>query len=378
MSQEKDVNTLDEELDQNTDTAIDTDTDSDKSDDNTASTSADSLTDTDNTDEQDEGDELDAEQINSMSDEEFIEYMNSGKAPSKAEKEEETKPTPDKAKVVKKPTEDTKPKETEPKQEQTINYEEIYKRIFSPFKANGKEITPRTPEDVISLMQMGANYTKKMQVMAPMRKIVESLSKAGVNEEDLNFLIDVYKGDKEAIKELLKKNELDITDLDLDEVNYKPNKNNIASDEDVSFAETLSDINESIPQIQEILNKTWDAESKRLLLSDPRAMRALHEEIQMGRFEKVQKQLEVEKTFGRYKDVPDVQAYIDLVNRMVANEQVNTPKAKETPKTTKSVPDKRKAAPTRSTPKGSSTLTAKDLFSMSDEEFERLSIKDLV
>ena len=229
-------------------------------------------------------------------------------------------------------------------------------------------------------MQMGANYTKKMQVMAPMRKIVESLNAAKISEDDLNFLIDIHKGDKEAIKQLLKKNEIDTIDLDLDEIKYKPNKKNIASDEDVAFSETISDISESIPQIQEILNNKWDAESKKLLLSDPRAMRALHEEIQMGRFEKVQQRLEVEKTFGRYKDVPDVQAYIDLVNRMVADEQANVQaNTKATTKPNKSVPDKRKAAPTRGTPqKGSSTLTAKDLFSMSDEEFNRLSIKDLI
>ena len=330
------------------------------------------------------------EELDALSDDEFVEYMNSGKLPDKKpekqekkeEPKEEKKATPDQAKVLSKPDKETPNKTQEPSEQEqpsNINYEDAYKRIFAPFRANGKEITPRTVEDVISLMQMGANYTKKMQAMAPMRKIVESLSKAKVSEEDLNFLIDLHKGDKEAIKQLLKKNEIDVVDLDLDEIKYKPNNENIASDEDVNFAETISDINDSLPKIQEILNSKWDAESKKLLLSDPRAMRALHEEIQMGRFDKVQDRLEVEKTFGRYKDVPDVQAYIDLVNRMVAEEQATQSKVqKEQSKPTKPVPDKRKAAPTRGQTKGSSTLTAKDLFSMSDEEFERLSIKDLV
>ena len=323
-----------------------------------------------------------SEQLDAMSDEEFIAYMNSGKLPSKSESVkqpvEEEKPTTDKAKVISKPTKT----ESASKQvdDTTVNYEEAYKRIFSPFKANGKEIRPKTPEDVISLMQMGANYTKKMQAMAPMRKIVESLSNAGIKEEDLNFLIDLHKGDKDAIKQLLKKNEIDTLDLDLDNVNYTP-KNNIASDDDVKFSETLADIDDSIPKINEILNTKWDKESKQALLKDPKLLRALHEEIQMGRFDTVQSRLEQEKTFGRYKDVSDLYAYIDLVTRMVNNEKAKAAKSNKatTLKSTKSASDKRKAAPTRtSTSKESSNLTVKDLFSMSEEEFNRLSEKDLV
>ena len=399
MSQEQEVNSqVDEELENHTDTdnsPNEIDSNSEPNSETGTNTQAEENnsenTDTSIESDENEGseqDDLTDDQINTMSDEEFVEYMNSGKLPDdlafrmpKAEDkpEEEEKPTPDKAKVVKKP-EKEEPK-SEPKTQSTgIDYEQIYKRIFSPFKANGKEITPRTVDDVISLMQMGANYTKKMQVMAPMRKIVESLNAAKISEDDLNFLIDLHKGDKEAIKQLLKKNEIETLDLDLDEIKYKPNKKNIASDEDVAFAETISEINDSLPQIQEILNSKWDAESKKLLLNDPRAMVALHEEIQMGRFDKVQQRLELEKTFGRYKGVPDVQAYIDLVNRMVQEEQSNVQTStKNTSKPNKSVHDKRKAAPTRGTPqKSSSSLTAKDLFSMSDEEFNRLSIKDIV
>ena len=403
MSQEQNVDTqVDEELDQNTDTgenSENTDTsdkDSEQNSESGTNTQA-NENDSENADtsiesdenEGSEKDDLTDDQINSMSDDEFVEYMNSGKLPTdldsrtpkkeEPKEEEEEKPTPDKAKVVSKPDSKQETK-VEPKtQSTTIDYEQAYKRIFSPFKANGKEITPRTVDDVISLMQMGANYTKKMQVMAPMRKIVESLNAAKITEEDLNFLIDLHKGDKEAIKQLLKKNELEAIDLDLEEIKYKPNKKNIASDEDVAFSETISEISDSLPQIQEILNSKWDAESKKLLLNDPRAMVALHEEIQMGRFDKVQQRLELEKTFGRYKGVPDVQAYIDLVNRMVQEEQSNVQNStKNTSKPNKSVLDKRKAAPTRGTQKSSSTLTAKDLFSMSDEEFNRLSIKDIV
>jgi len=314
------------------------------------------------------------EELGNMSDEEFLEYVNSGKLPRKTAEASE-------GQVQEKPQAKAQ-KPVQNAEQPQVNYEEVVKQIFSPFKANGKDIAPRTVEDVIQLMQMGANYTKKMQSIAPMRKAVESLSNAGIDsEEKLSYLIDLYKGDKEAIKQLLKNNQIDAMDLDLDEVNYNPNRQNIASDADVKFAETLSDVNEYLPQIQNVIDKQWDADSKRIILSDPKALKALAEEIQMGRFEPVQKQLEVERTFGRYQGVSDIQAYIDILNRMSAQEQYQQQMQmqEQARKVSKNVPDKRKAAPTRAKAKsGGTSLTPKDLFSMSDEEFEKLSIKDLV
>ena len=109
-------------------------------------------------------------------------------------------------------------------------------------------------------------------------------------------------------------------------------------------------------------------------------MRALHEEIQMGRFDEVQSQLERERIFGRYKGMSDLDAYIDIVTNMVTNKKMQSESKQPEPKVpTKPIPDKTKAAPTRTkqTSKKSS-LTAKDIFSMSEEEFNKLSINDLV
>lgn len=342
----------------------------------------------DNSSDKDE-DRITKEALDAMSDDEFTEFMNSGKLPdTKAEvKPIEKKETPTEDKQ---PVDDDKKKEkivtkeTAPKQEvKEEDLKAIHAAIFKPFKANGKEITPKTAEDVISLMQMGANYTKKMQLMAPLKKAVESLNKASIGEEDLNFLIDVHKGDKEAIKKLLKKHEVDPLDLDMESTNYVP-KNNIASDEDVEFTDVIQDIQSSLPKIQEILSKQWDNKSKDLLLKDPTLMKALHEEIEMGRFDEVQNRLETERTFGRYKGKSDIEAYIDVVTKMVAEQAKSTEtkpnKATQDNKgSTKPIPDKTKAAPVRT--KGGnqgSTLTVKDILSMPEEEFNKLSARDLV
>ena len=390
--EDKDVDTLNnEELDQNTDTNVDTDnTDTGTDDlDSVDDSEVESDIDSDTNSEDNDSDES-QNKLSDMSDEEFLALMDSKGTITATNSDKKTKTDTNVPKDTNKRKSDAvddklkdqnTDKEPTKVDNQEVDYKSIYEQVFKPFKANGKEITPKSVEDIISLMQMGANYTKKMQLMAPMKKVVQSLDNAKIDEQELNFLIDVSKGDKEAIKQLLIKHKIDPLEIDLDGDNTYSPRNNIASDEDVEFNDTLMDIHDSLPRIQEILNNTWDDNSKKAILKDPRLMRALHEEVQMGRFDEVQKRLEAEKTFGRYKGVSDVNAYIDLVSKM-EQERMNTKIQPETPirtESTKKIPDKSKAAPTKGkTSKSSSSLTAKDLLSMSDDEFNKLSERDLV
>lgn len=390
--EDKDVDTLNnEELDQNTDTNVDTDnTDTGTDDlDSVDDSEVESDIDSDTNSEDNDSDES-QNNLSDMSDEEFLALMNSKGTITATNSDKKTKTDTNVPKDTNKRKSDAvddklkdqnTDKEPTKVDNQEVDYKSIYEQVFKPFKANGKEITPKSVEDIISLMQMGANYTKKMQLMAPMKKVVQSLDNAKIDEQELNFLIDVSKGDKEAIKQLLIKHKIDPLEIDLDGDNTYSPRNNIASDEDVEFNDTLMDIHDSLPRIQEILNNTWDDNSKKAILKDPRLMRALHEEVQMGRFDEVQKRLEAEKTFGRYKGISDVDAYIDLVSKM-EQERMKTKTQPETPtrtESTKKIPDKSKAAPTKGkTSKSSSSLTAKDLLSMSDDEFNKLSERDLV
>ena len=397
MTMEHDVDTLEQDnLDnQNTNTDdLDTSNDNEHDDggidpsagDNHDEQQSQEVDESDDGSDKEDKDRVTKEALDAMSDDEFTEYMNSGKLPgTKAEvKPDEKKETPtdDKEPEGDKQKKESAKKEAKQPEVDEADLKAVHAAIFKPFKANGKEIAPKTVEDVISLMQMGANYTKKMQLMAPMKKAVESLNKAQIGESDLNFLIDVHNGDKEAIKKLLEKHKVDPIELDMENTNYVP-KNNIASDEDVEYSDVLSDIQSSLPKIQEILTKQWDNQSRTELLKNPQLMRALHEEIEMGRFDEVQAQLEIEKTFGRYKGKSDVEAYIDLVSRLVAEQQskanVETKKVTPERKPTKPVPDKTKAAPVRTKQTNqASTLTVKDILSMPEEEFNKLSMRDLV
>jgi len=388
--EDKDVDTLNnEELDQNTDTNVDTDNTDTGTDDLDSVDDSEVESDIDTDSEDNDSDES-QNNLSDMSDEEFLALMDSKGTITATNSDKKTKTDTNVPKDTNKRKSDTvddklkdqnTDKEPTKVDNQEVDYKSIYEQVFKPFKANGKEITPKSVEDIISLMQMGANYTKKMQLMAPMKKVVQSLDNAKIDEQELNFLIDVSKGDKEAIKQLLIKHKIDPLEIDLDNDNTYSPRNNIASDEDVELHDTLMDIHDSLPKIQEILNNTWDDNSKKAILKDPRLMRALHEEVQMGRFDEVQKRLEAEKTFGRYKGISDVNAYIDLVSKM-EQERMKTKIQPETltrTESTKKIPDKSKAAPTKGkTSKSSSSLTAKDLLSMSDDEFNKLSERDLV
>ena len=101
----------------------------------------------------------------------------------------------------------------------------------------------------------------------------------------------------------------------------------------------------------------------------------------MGRFDTLQTQLELEKTFGKHRGKADIEIYMKLAQDYVAEQQkkiLPTASKPNTPK--KEIPDKREAAPNKARKVGAqgSNITKVDLFNMSEEEFNKLSMRDLV
>ncbi len=72
---------------------------------------------------------------------------------------------------------DSASKETPP------DYKALYEKVMAPLKANGKTIDIKSPEELIQLAQMGANYTRKMQAIAPHRKVLLMLENNGLLDE---------------------------------------------------------------------------------------------------------------------------------------------------------------------------------------------------
>ena len=265
----------------------------------------------------------------------------------------------------------------------TINYEEQYNRLMAPFKANGKMITLNSPEELIQLAQMGANYTRKMQDIQPHRKVLQMLQNNGLLDEGkLSFLIDLDKKDPEAIKKLIKDTGMDPLDIDTSvEPAYKEGNHRI-SDEDVAFTTALEDIKSTPNGIEtiQVINQ-WDHASKDLLWKSPDLMAVIHSQRDNGIYDRIATEIDRRKTLGIIPaTVPFIQAYRvvgdELNNQGKFNDLVkpipknNQPIATRvvTPKPTVTNGTKASAASTTR----SVTTSAKQLvnpLAMSDEDF---------
>jgi hypothetical protein len=177
--------------------------------------------------------------------------------------------------------------------------ESFYKRIMAPFKANGREIALKSPEEVIQLMQMGANYTRKMQELAPQRKLMTMLQNNGLLDEGkLSFLIDLERKDPEAIKKLIK--DAGVNPLEIDtsvEPAYREGNHRVGDDE-VAFHTTLDDMKSTPDRVEtlKVIN-SWDQASKDALWKSPEIMTLIHGQRENGIYDRIAAEVTRRQTF---------------------------------------------------------------------------------
>ena len=153
-------------------------------------------------------------------------------------------------------------------EQQTQMAVDFFKKITSPFKADGKDMQVRSAEDAIRLIQQGVNYSRRMQELKPMKALNRMLTDHGLADPaKISFLIDVSKGDKAALTKLLKDHKVDPMDLDTSgEVRYQA-KSYSGSPEENAFRNALDSAmasDEGKALVSEI-HTTWDDASKQQL-----------------------------------------------------------------------------------------------------------------
>ena len=160
------------------------------------------------------------------------------------------------------------------------------------FKANGREFKFTQDEMMAQFPKIfgqAMDYTKKTQAMKPWRKTIDAIEQAKLGHEDINLMIDVMKGNKEAIAEVLKRTGVDSLEIDTENSKYTPND---YGRDDKALA--IKDIVEEISADKEydithrILSKEWDEKSFRDMTEDPELIRLLHVDVKTGIFDKVQ------------------------------------------------------------------------------------------
>lgn len=320
-------------------------------------------------------------------------FSEESEEPKNKEQSEEEVNDPDESEETEK-TESEDEKQDEDKKEENsdqtkesdqssaeIDYKAFYDSIMGPIKANGKTFQARSAEEAVRLMQMGMNYTQKMQHLAPYRKRIQMLQNAGLLEDDkLNYLIDLAKGNPEAVKKLLKDNKLDPLDMNLeDEPKYVPG-NHTVTDAEVQIQTIVDDL-KSTPQGLETLRliNGWDQASLGEVYKTPSMIATLHEQRQSGVYDFIMKEMEHQKMLGNIPEgTPFLEAYKAVGDYCLRQQQVkaqqqavqNLPNGTLHRKQTMSVNTQVKAAaPSNRSKKPAQQFI--DPFSLSDEEFEK-------
>lgn len=272
-------------------------------------------------------------------------------------------------------------------EENTIDYKAMYEKIMAPFKANGKMIQVNSPEEAITLMQHGANYTKKMHALKPNLKMMRALENNGLLEESkINNLIDIANKNPQAITKLLKDANIDPMDLDTSsEITYQP-RNHAVSDQEMDFHTTLEDVltQPSGSETISMINSQWDQASKEAIYKEPQIMSIIHDQRVNGIYDRIYAEVDRRRTLGILSHtIPFIQAYKQVGDELHNSGKLvpqqpsqpaqnqSQPKVLETrssnPRKAVSNGDKARAAsPTRAAPKSSPKPF--DPFAMSDEE----------
>jgi len=270
-----------------------------------------------------------------------------------------------------------------------VDYKAAYEKLLAPFKANGKELRVGSVDEAVQLMQMGANYNKKMASLKPHLKMLKLMEKNGLlNEEKINFLIDVEKKNPEAVKKLVQDSGIDPLEINLEEVSeYKPELRTV-DDRELELDAVLDEIKDT-PTYRDTLNvvtSKWDGPSKQIVAQEPQLLKVINDHMASGVYQVISEKVESERMFGRLNGLSDLEAYRQVGDALHAqggfdhlfqHQEQNQVPPKREPTPTKKVDDgqrngkKRAASSTRQAPQSTAQPDYNPL-ALSDEEFERL------
>ena len=205
-----------------------------------------------------------------------------------------------------------KPKDKTEEADAAVNFEAEYKRLLAPFKANGRDIAVKNVDDAIALMQMGANYNKKMAAIKPNLKLMKLLENNGLLTEDkISFLIDLDKKNPEAISKLVKDSGVDPMDLDTDKASGYKQTAYTVDDRELELDTVLSEIEDTptYTRTLDIVSNKWDGASKQVIAGKPELLKVINTHVERGIYDLIIKEVENERVFGRLSGLSDLDAY---------------------------------------------------------------------
>lgn len=265
--------------------------------------------------------------------------------------------------------------------------------IGTPIKAGGKEITLNSANEVKSLVERGLGYYKAMNEIKPIRRFTDTLKQQGLLEEDkVNFMIDLAKGDVNAIKKLVKQHNIDINEFDDEESpSYTPNKH-VVSQETADVTSVLSSIKES-EKYQDTVNTitSWDNASKSDIEKDPNIIAAINTHMENGMYSRISGEVDKRKLLGdtSLSGKSDLEAYMIVGNELYGGKpdtnqaqgsQSGKPDAKQpdkskSPNLTKQAQKKKAASPKGGKQARTGGITESELNKLDDDKFDEYFLK---
>jgi len=283
-------------------------------------------------------------------------------------------------------TENTQPNEDE-QQADEARYNEAFNLLYGkPIKASGREVQIRNPEHARNFIEMGIDYNKKMQSMRPHMNTLKTLEREGLldpsKSDRLNLLLEVEKGNKDALKRLIAESDVDPLDLADEEVieegrNYQP-QNHMMSNKEVEIEEALNSIEGSPSQQRtlDVMTREMDPMSREVISDNPSYIVALNDDINSGVYDEVMKEVQYLKDMRMVpQGMSDIELYIKTVSEtspqaQQAVQQETKPRRKQSNKSSNSA--KRGMSGNRASSKtNNKQYDPLQIMEMSDDDFEK-------
>lgn len=214
-----------------------------------------------------------------------------------------------------------------------VDYKIEYAKVMAPLRAANKTIKIDTVDDLRRLAQMGVDYSRKMENMKPYQRVLKTLEKNDLIDIDkVNFLIDLSKGNPDAVKKFLKDSEIDPMDLDLeDNADYKPN-DHMVSDAEIDLDTVLEDIRstDTFDRTVDTITNKWDTASRKVLMDTPKIIAVINDHMASGIFDQITEQVTKDRLFGRLAGLSDLDAYRTVGDAIQEKGGFNAPNSNET------------------------------------------------
>jgi len=272
-------------------------------------------------------------------------------------------------------TNDEESPDTTEEENVDFNYETNYNEVMKPLNVSGKEVQVKSIDDLRNLANMGIDYSRKMRDMKPLRSVGETLAQAGilkdgvVDEAALTRLIDINSGNKDAIAQLLKEQDIDPLDMETENINYIP-ETSMVSEGTIAIQDVEAELNNrgGLNSVIDAVDRL-DSRSKQFFNEAPANLLKLQEDIASGTYEEIMSTVEYEKSLNRLGNLSDMEAYVQIAQ---ARNAQNAPEAAQpAPQAKQPSKSKRKAAGISKRAPAKQTKPTYDFVNMSDEEFEQ-------